>query len=539
MRIAGIGLFIAMLLAATAQSHIRGNLNLNYQGRDSGAGEPQTYSFGQILNIYTSDRLFYSNEMTLGAFVFRNKLSTRQRSDFRIRYSFNLNGYRYSLYSSYSPYTVYLFGDVPEKIRVFQGSLTYTPKLLPDVTASYASNRQYTTDQPRSRSGFSYTWNVGSQLSKSFGNFRAVYQRQQLRSDRPITIKQIQKNINLGYDIGKRLPGRIAWSTSYNFTDNRAVAPGRSSENSRTHNGAMQFSRVFGRWFSASAGSSGRTTDFNRASSHTRVDDLFSSATANLNLRRNLSLVLTRGYSLNRVDNDTTSRTENDYMNLGAAYVLGLAHGADARFAVSKSIFYKSSLGRNETDNASMILDMELYHQTNLTANLGFSRNNKTYSEYGRYQMNRSIYVVTRPYSRLQLDINYQSSLVSRNINFINSNNTNLSVNANQTLKPNFNYTITYTRNRFKAGNVNNVVWSVAAAINYRISETLSMLTAYSRRDLGKILGIEEVRIDESISERVSWALTRRSNLTANYTVSNLNTARQSQSYGGYFVLSF
>ena len=216
-------MIIAALSKACA-SDLRGNLNLSYQGADASSGVSTSSTFSQVANFYTNDRLFYGNDMTLGAFILHSKVSGRARDEFRVRYSFNLFGRGFNLYTSYSPYTLYRPSGSGQKFRVFQSSLTVRPAKMPEILASYASTRQFTTD--RSQSGLNQSWNIGTQFARAFGAFRGVYQRQQTRSDQALqSQKQATETVSLGYNISKSLPAKIGQRGPTSLMDNVPTAP--------------------------------------------------------------------------------------------------------------------------------------------------------------------------------------------------------------------------------------------------------------------------------------------------------------------------
>ncbi len=533
--------FVIIMLASlkASASDLRGNLNLSYQGTDGGAENPASSVFSQVANLYITDRIFYGNDLTLGAFIFHTKTSGAARGDLRVRYSANLLGNRYSLYSSYSPYTLYRPGGGALKVRVFQGSLTYRPKLLPDIMGSYASTRQYTTDKPRSQDGLNYSWNLGTQFSKSFGSFSGVYQRQQTKNDQALVqTKQITRTINLGYDISKQYPANVNWSAGYNYIGTTTENPGIQKDNSRTHIGSFQVGRNFGKWFSMSGATSGRIFDLEHLSRTTRIEDFLANGSASMKLRENITFVLLRGYNISQNKEDSTTKIINDYINLGGVWGFSVGRGADTRLALSRSYYYASIQGRNIVDNGTLIFDMNLYRRTTATVNLGVARNQKILSGFGRYQMTRNVDIISRPLRSISLNMNYQSSETSNSINFKNSNSDNFSVNLTHILKYYFNYALTYTRSAFHSQGMNNFS-TLSVAFNYRLSNTLSLLGTYSRRDLGELSTALESGIDQTVGGRISWITSPRSNLTLNYSVSNINTTRQTQGFGGYFVTSF
>jgi hypothetical protein len=536
----GFVLIIIILVSSKGYaSDLRGNLNISYQGSDGGSANPVSSTFSQVANLYITDRLFYSNDLTLGAFIFHTKSSGGARGDLRVRYSANLLGYKYSLYSSYSPYTLYRPGGIAQKMRVFQGSLTYRPRLLPDIMGSYASTRQYTTDKPRTQDGLNYTWNVGTQFFKSFGSFSGVYQRQQTKNDQPlIQTRQIAQSVNLGYDISKQYPANINWSAGYNYIGTTTENPGIEKDKSRTHIGSFQAGRNIGKWFSLSAATSGRIFDYEHLSQTTRIEDLLANGSASMRLRENVSLILLRGYNISQNKDDTTTKIVNDFVNLGSVWNFSVGHGAETRLALSRSLYYASIQGRNIVDNGTLIFDMNLYRRTSATLNLGVSRNQKTLSGFGRYQMTRNLDIISRPLRSMSLNMNYQSSETSNSINFKNSNSDNFSINLTQVLKYYFNYALTYARSAFRTQGPNTVS-TISVALNYRLSNTLSLLGTYSRRDLGKSATTSGGRIDRTAGGRISWMTTSRSNLTLNYSISNINTTRQTQGFGGYYAMSF
>jgi hypothetical protein len=529
--------FSIVIISSAKASDLRGNINLSYQGTDGGSGGPYRSSFSQVANFYTSDRIFYSNDLTLGAFIFHSK-ANQSKADFRIRYSLNMLGNGYSVYSSYSPYTLYR-GSTAQKFRVFQSSLSLKPAILPAVTTSYAFTKQYTTDHPRSQSGSSYQWNTGTQLAKSFGAFRGVYQQQQVKSEGShISQEQVTKSVNLGYDIAKEFPAKISWSGDYNFIDTRSEVPGKLKDDSRTHLASFQAARNIGKWLSVSTSTSGRILDFHHDSKLTRIEDIVANGLASMRLREDLSFVILRGYSLSQSKNDTTTKTINSFVNFGALWNFPVSSAASSRLAFSRSVYYKSVLGNNTVDNGSLIIDSELYRRTSATLNLGAARSRKTASGYGRYQMMRSLDIVSRPVNTMSVNINYQSSQVSNKINFKNRISDNFSVNATHVLKYYFNYTITYTLSTYLAPS-KTTVSTISLAANYRLSSALSLLGTYSRRDLGASGAELGGGIDQSATGRVSWMMSARSNLTLNYSISNINTSRQSQGFGGFYATSF
>jgi hypothetical protein len=530
-------LLILLLPVIAIASDFRGNLNVNYQGRESGPGTA-TSTFGQILNIYSNDRVFYSNDITLGAYIFHSKASDRDRADFRVRYTMNLVGYRYTLYSSYSPYTLYRPNGLAEKVRVFQISTNIKPKLLSDISSSYSSTRQFTTDHPRTRSGSNKIWNLGTQFSKSFGTFRGIYQRQSSKVDIPIPQEQTLQSINLGYDISHSGPVKIGWSASYNYTGTRNEVSQNLNDDSRTHLGSLQAGRNIGRWLSVSAAGSGRFSNYERGDNNTKIRDLLGNASASLKPRDNIALVFLRGYSATKSEEDTTIEIVNDYVNLGASLDFDTWHGGNGRLSASRAIYYESVLGHNNVDNATLIFAFQLYRATDVTLNLGASRNEKSPTGLGRYQMTRNVDLVSRPARQMTLNLNYQSSEASNTVNFKDRNTDNLSAGLSHTLKSYFNYTATYTYSTFHSENSSSLsVFSLA--VNYKLSRTLSLLSTFSRRDLGNSEFVSAEPIDKTVTTRLSWIMTRRSNLTLNYSVAGINSLSQSQSYGGYFSTNF
>jgi hypothetical protein len=534
--IVAIALFLPALILG---SELKGNLNLNYQSRDPGSNNPTSSVFGQVVNFYINDRIFYNNDLTLGAYIFHNKASDRERGDFRVRYNMNMAGFYYTLYSTYSPYTLYYSNAPSQRVRIFQTSLNIMPKIIPDISTSYMSTKQYTTDKPVSKSGTVSSWNIGTQISKVFGTIRGVFQRQTTRSDAPLSQKQNLSTINVGYDVAREIPLNIFWTAGYNYSGTKTVNDAQFTDKSHTHVGSLQVSRGFSRWLTLAAAGSGRFADFERTmSSKTKIEDLFSTVSANLALRRNISLMFLRGYSISRSENETTTRIINDYVNLGGTLRFDISPNATGRLSISRSIYFASILGKTNVDNATLIIDAEIYRRTTASINLGVAHNDRAPSGLGKYQMIRNFTIVSRPVELMTFNINYESSLSSINVNFVNSSSDNLSVNMTHSLKPYFNYTLTYSRSKYYSTK-SSVLTTFSGALNYRLSNSLSLLGTYSRRDLGDTPGVLQGRIDNIISGRITWLITRNSSLTANYTITNMNTSRQAQSYGGYYALSF
>jgi len=528
----------AILIPAVATASFRGNLNLSYQERSSGTDGVTTSSHSQILNLYLSDRIFYDNDFTIGAYIARSKLSTRDKPDLRKRYSLNMSGHRYSFYSSLSPYKIFRQGAPTEQVRVFQASLNYQPKMLSPIAASYTSTRQYTEDTPRSINGFSRSWNIGTQFSKPFGSFRITYQRQQSKADVSLPEKQVRQTVNLGYDISKRLPGKTTWAASYGFTGNRNEVSEEYRYESETHTGATQAAKGFGKWFTLSVSSSGRRSDFKRTNGESRIEDFSANSAGTVKLRDNISLIFLRGYSLSKSIDDSTREVINDYFNLTGSYGFPVRGGTDGSLSLSRAVYYKSALGPTTVDNATLLFDIGLYRQTEATVGLGLSYNSEAAEGRGRYQLSRNIDLTSRPAPRMTVNLSYQSSLASEAVDLSKTDNDHLSLNVSHLPRPYFNYSITYARSVSKA-NARRVISSLALAFNSRISRSLSLLTTYTRRDLGETGTAELDNIDQSLSSRLGWLATRRSNLTLNYTISHINTPRQSKTWSGYFLVSF
>jgi hypothetical protein len=530
--------FILIIPVSATATDMRGNLNISYQATESGAENAVTSTFSQVLNAYIYDRFFYKNDLMLGAYIFKSKVSTRDRGDLRVRYSASLTGYRYNFYSSFSPYTIYRPFGSPEKVRVFQSSLSLSPMLLPAVNSSYSSTSQYTADTPQSKKGLNYSWNIGTSFSKAFGTFRGVYQRQHGRVDRPIPQRQTLQTVNFGYDVSRRLPQEISGAASYSFTGSRLDMPPGQEDDTRTHNGALQGSKGFGRWVSLSASSSGRLSEYERGDHINRINDIYARGAANVALRDNLSLALMRGYSSSENRNDTTTTVVNDYMSLSAQYSFGATPNGQGRLVLSRGIYFESAVGRNYVSNAAAVLDFEIYRETEATLNLGLSHNSRTVSNQGSYQMLRTFNIITRPLRSMNINFGYQSTQSSNKMDFIKTDSDNLSLNMVHTLKWYFNYSATYTRSSYRTA-ARNVASSLTLVVNYRLSRNMTLLSSYSRRELGQAGDLQDGAADEAISGRLTWALSRRSNLTMNYAVSDPNGREQSQSYGGYFAINF
>lgn len=530
-------LLIAFLAPVVSQAtYMRGNLNLSYQASE--AGGPAVSTFSQILNLYLSDRLFYSNDLTLGAYVFHSQISSRDRGDFRIRYSTGLTGHKYNFYSSYSPYTIHRPTGPADKVRVFQASLAIKPRYLPDINTSYNSVKRFTADDPPSESGVNYSWNLGTHFTQSFGTVSAVYQRQHGRVDRPARLEQTLQTVNFGYDIARRMPLKINGSASYSYTGSRLDVPPNESDYTNAHNGASQIARPFGQWLSLSASSSARFSEYERLSQIHRIEDLSATGAANAKLRHNISLVLVRGYSSNENRNETTSRVINDYVSLAGVYTFGELTGAGGRVSVSRGLYFESAQGRTYVTSVAGIFDVTLYRETNASVNISLAHNDRVLGGRGKYQMTRSFDINSRPLRLLTISAAYQSSLASNRINFVDNTSDNLSLNVTHTLKWYFNYSVTYTRSTFLA-RARIVVSSLSLAMNYRLSQSLSLLASYTRRDLGRAGNAALEDIDRAASGRLTWLLSRRVNLTLNYAVSSINSPNQSQNYGGYLAVGF
>jgi len=537
MRHLEMALFLIIPTLAGATS-MRGNLNLSYQASRNGTNNSDQSSFHQIMNLYLYDRVFYSNDLTMGAYIFHSKLSNRDRGDFRIRYSAGMIGYRYNLYTSYMPYTTYPTYGASEKTRVFVASLNITPRFLPAVNSSYNSTRQYTSDTPRAKSGANYSWNVGTQIAKSFGSFRAVYQKQQGKVYAPISQNQTQQTINLGYDIAGEMPLKVISSVSYAFTGTKLDRSQDVADYTRTHNGAAQFSRGFGERFSVSAASSGRFSDYERDSRLNRLRDWLVTGAANLKIRSNLSVMLLRNYNSSENESDTTSSIVNDYVSLSGQYTFGEGAGNGGRLSISRGLYLESALGRAHVTNAAALFDLALYRDTDASINLTLSHNDKTLSSQGKYSMIRTIDIASRPTERTTLNITYNSSLASNNIDFADYSSDNLSINFNHALKWYFSYSATFTRSSSHSGK-REIVTSSALAVNYRISNALSAVSTYTRRDLGQSNAALSENIDQSVSSQLTWTMARKANLRVNHAVLGLGSEEQSHSYGGNLAINF
>ncbi|PJA27261.1 MAG: hypothetical protein CO189_07635 [candidate division Zixibacteria bacterium CG_4_9_14_3_um_filter_46_8] len=538
MKLGSFLVLMAVFLPPTAAASLRGNLNFNYRGTESDATGAVTSNVGQTLNLYVQDRIFYSNDLTFGFYVFHQKASDRKRPEFRTRYTLNMAGYRYSLYSAYSPYTIFSENEAAQRVRIFQASLSYIPKLLPELLVSLVLSRQYTVDKPRTKDGSNYLWNASTRVSKSFGNFRGVFQEQRSRTEEPYLLKQDLQTINMGYDIGKQFPARISWSASYDFTASRNKMFEVTLDKNLTHTGAARVSRGFGQWLVLSAASSGRFSEFNRPGHTSRIEDLFASSSANVKLKENLNFSVMRGYSSNEVVNDNSARTLNDYVNISSSFSFQIISQSDALLTVSRTMFLKSTLERSRADNASVIIDTDIYRETSVTANFGVSRNDRVAIGHGRYQMTRNLSIVSRPTPKMSLNFSYQSSLSSDDISITGSDIDVLSINLAQTLKPYFNYSATYMRTIFQSGS-QDPISSGSLAANYRLARNLSLLVSYAWRGLLRTEGNTFSEIDQSLTGRISWIVNSRSNINVNYSISNMNTHRESQGIGADFVTSF
>ena len=143
-----------------------------------------------------------------------------------------------------------------------------------------------------------------------------------------------------------------------------------------------------------------------------------------------------------------------------------------------------------------------------------------------------------RPMKLMTLNVTYNSALASNNINFVDFTSDNISVNLNHTLKWYFNYSCTYARSSFRASKLG-AVNSLALSANYRISNSLALLSTYLRRNSGRAGSTVSDNIDESISNQIMWQMSRRASLRLNHQVSGLGSDSQSYSYGGNLAVNF
>ena len=533
-----ISAFILILLPVSSSAYFRGNLNLNYQERESEISGTRISSFGQVLNINAYDKFLYGNDFSLGAYLFRTKNSNQNYAEFRVRYSMNLSGPRYALYSSLSPYKIRAAGQPQINVRQFQISATYQPIMLPNITSSYSSTRQKSSGDLIAVNSFNYTWNVATSVAKSFGAFRASYQRQKARPNVDSPARQLLQSIALAYDISRQWPARIVWSTSYSFTGSRNQDTNNLNNDTKTHNVAGQLGRSFGKWFNTSFSATFRNSDFQRQGNDSNIRDYSFNFSNTLNLRRNIAFGLIRGYSVNQIRDDSTIAEKNDYLNFSGDYKFLMRHEYDGRFSVSRSIYFESIYGRVHTDNGSLIFDVDLYRQTMASINLGIARNSYDFSGQGRIQSNKGISIQSRPLDQMNFNFNYQSSITSRNANFLNINNENITITLSHLPKPYFNYSLTYNRSSALKTS-QKTVSSLTVAANARLSRSISALATYSRRDVGIISGFSAASVEESATTRLSWIITRNSNLTINYGISSINTPDESTEFGGYYSLSF
>ncbi len=510
---------------------------MNYL-QSNAAGGLSTTTSGQILNLYITDRIFYSNDMTLGAYIFRSKASLRSHVDFRVRYTLNMSGYRYIFYSSYTPYKIYGNIEGPLSFRVFQAALNLQPRFLPAISSSYSSTRQFSSDHPRKTNSFSNTWNIGTMTSQIFGNFRANYQRQTSRADVNKTARDLLQIVNLSYDISKQWPAKISWATSYSYTGSRNDQVTNLRNTNNTHNAAVQAGRVFGKWLVLSAATSGRQADFSRDSQKSTIQDFFASASSVVNVKENISVVFLRGYSISKTKNDTTTSLSNDYINLSGNYRFLMKGDKQGNISLSRTVYLQSALGRSTVDNGNLVFDLGVYRETNATLNFGISRNSRVALGSGRFQISRSLTLTSQPTPKMSVNFNYQSSYVADKISLIKGNNDNMTLSLTHAPKTYFNYTFTYDLTIMRV-NVRNTISSISVALNFQLSSRMSFLTTYTHRDNGHTGATLGRQIDQSATARLSWNIGRRSTITVNYAISNFNTDRQSDEIGGYYSLSF
>lgn len=530
-----VSLLILFPIAASAS--LRGNFNTNYR-QNSGLGG-SSWSSTQIMNLFFDSQFSYSNDLTLGANMSRVSNSLRTYDDFKIRYNMNMRGYRYIFFASYSPYKMRREVSASQFIRLFQASLIYSPKMLPDISMAYSSSKKFTKDDPRTIDSRNHTWNISSRLSKSIGTLSVNYRRQVSQDRTDVLGDQTWRIGNITYELSKILPGKISFVTNYGFTGNDSYIPGRLSSNSLSHSGAAQAGRAFGKWFSLSASVSGRRLDFEKNSvDESSIRDFSAASVGNLRLRDNLSLLILRNYSRNRNLNGNSYESKNDYMNVGLTYQFQMMGGRQGNISYSRSIYYSSNLGKNSIDNMTVIADFGLYRETDMTVTLGVSRSEKSAYGTSRYQITDNINIVSRPLPNTSASINYQAARAAGKFVISTVDNETISAVFTQILKRDFTYTLTYTRSLINSADAS-VSSSYTASINYRLSRKLTLLITYSGRDSGNTGLIQQQGISHNVAGRLGWSMTRRSSLAVNFSVNEINRTGESRSIGGYFVTSF
>jgi hypothetical protein len=258
--------------------------------------------------------------------------------------------------------------------------------------------------------------------------------------------------------------------------------------------------------------------------------DFFGNLSGTVNLRQNLSLAFFRGYSSSKITDGTSTRSISDYLNLSASYGFFLRNNSTGNLSIGRSIYYKSPQGHTSVNNATVLFDIDLYRQVEANLTLGISQNERAQLGANRYQITRMANILARPLEAMSVIVSYQASLASTRIDFINANSEDLSLNMTHQPKSYFNYTISYTQSLI-GGAVTQRPSTLSTAFNWRISSSLSALVTYSRRTQDDIY--------QSAGGQIGWLVNRKSTLSANYNISNINEVDESRSFGGYYILNF
>jgi hypothetical protein len=527
------GLVVMLLVMSFPQllhGYLKGNLNLNYQKRSSNAGQTSVSSFSQVMNLNLFDRLFYANDMMLGTSLFRTRSSANDHDDFRVRYILSLSGNRYTIYSSYSPYNLYRLDAPAYHFKVFQTSLNYQPRMLPNVVANYTSNKQFTKDTPQSVDASTNTWNLATGLDKKFGSIRGSYQQILNKTNVGIRQQRVQKSLNLGYEISGQAPGKIDISAGYGFNGYRTNLNEERTFENFTHSGAIQASRGFGRWFSLNSAFSSKRSDITQKSGNSNTRDFLGNLSGIVNLRPNLSLSLFRGYSSSKTTDGTSTESISDYLNLSASYGFILRHNSNGNISIGRSIYYKSPQGHTSVNNATLLFDVDLYRQVEANVTIGISQNEGVQVGGNRYQTTKLVNIIARPLEAMSFTVNYQASLASTRVDFTNANSEDISMNITHQPKPYFNYTVSYTQSVIGGTRAQRPT-TLSTTFNWRLSSSLSILANYARRT--------QTEAFQSAGAQIGWSVSRRSTLSVNYNISNINSIDETKSIGGYYILNF
>jgi hypothetical protein len=499
-----------------AYARTSGSLELNYQRLK--VNHQDTYSFGQRLDIKVIDNLWVKNRLLVGVYLVRNQYSGQRRTTFRPRFSVDLSGHKYRAFYSLTPYKTNGFGGVATNHRVVQANFSVNPTDWPHLGLSYRHTHTFDDLRIREKDDLSRYWVLSSGWKHKSLNLRGSYRRQESINKLTSTKNSVVSAVTGGgkFNLGLPLKTLTSWDYDFSFTERKSLRVPvlkTPSHSFSTRWGGQPWS-----FLSWSANYQGKVVRTKRDGQvFKRYAHSFYGGVG-ISLTPKWDMSLNRGSTKSRADG---RRSATDYLTVATNFKSSqVLKNLDATASLRRTYYIHTNVGKYALNLFYLSSRMRIYPEIEVRSDFTINYSDNPRARSRRYDVVKSVSVVTRPRSNLAVDFNYQTTTHGTRIAFLYSEIQSYRLDLTHWGKGNLSLRTSYQANLYEKRNIPNS-YSFSGQISYPYRNLFSSSIVYLMRWTEDPHTGESLSSD-NLSSQFNFSLGRRTKLTLTYYLTNL-----------------